>query len=164
MQSFSFVFPSFFLIKLFPALFIFFASVFNKDVLNAVHKLIKLFDNFKKIIERSKSYPFSISSQNKINEFIQEEERNDFQNNLIVNDKIEKIYLKNISFSYKSGEKEILNGLNMHFKLGSINRMDFPNGFGKSTIINIIMGLLNPQKGEVIINENYNLKDLDLRK
>lgn len=162
-QSFSFVFPSFYIIKMFAVFVIIFTDKFTPNVISSSLALIDLFDNFKKIIERVKSYPFCISSQKKINDFLLEDERNDYQNNIKISEKIEIISFNNVSFSYNGNDKEALKNLNMVFKIGSINRMDFPNGFGKSTIINLITGLFNVQRGQVIINENYSLNDLDLK-
>jgi ABC-type bacteriocin/lantibiotic exporter with double-glycine peptidase domain len=162
-QTLSFVVPSFLLIKLFPVLVINFVSNINiESCFMAVNNLVDFFDNFKKVIERAKSYPFCISSQSKINEFLKEEERNDVQNNIIFDENIEKISFKNVCFNYPGNGAEVLKNLNIDFNINDINRMDFPNGFGKSTIINILLGLLEGWSGDILINDIYDLKDLNL--
>jgi len=143
-QTLAFSLPSFFFIKLFPTLVISLLSNFEiGNCYMVINNLVDFFDNFKKVIERAKSYPFCISSQNKINEFLKEEDRDDIKNNVFFDEEISQISFRNVSFSYSESKKEILNNLNIDFNVGNINRMDFPNGFGKSTIINILMGLLN---------------------
>ena len=162
-QTLAFSLPSFFFIKLFPTLVISLLSNFEiGNCYMVINNLVDFFDNFKKVIERAKSYPFCISSQNKINEFLKEEDRDDIKNNVFFDEEISQISFRNVSFSYSESKKEILNNLNIDFNVGNINRMDFPNGFGKSTIINILMGLLNDWSGDVIINDSYSLKELNI--
>ena len=58
--------------------------------------------------------------------------------------------LKKISISF--GNREILNNLSLKVNDGQILGMLGPNGVGKSTIFNLITGLVKPKFGEVIIN------------
>ena len=59
--------------------------------------------------------------------------------------------------SFKFGRKIILNNLNLELGDGQILGLLGPNGVGKSTIFNIIIGLLNPNFGSIFINsENIN--------
>ncbi len=58
--------------------------------------------------------------------------------------------LKQISISF--GNREILNNLSLKVNDGQILGMLGPNGVGKSTIFNLITGLVKPKFGEVIIN------------
>ena len=57
--------------------------------------------------------------------------------------------LKKISISF--GNREILNNLSLKVNDGQILGMLGPNGVGKSTIFNLITGLVKPKFGEVII-------------
>ena len=58
--------------------------------------------------------------------------------------------LKKISISF--GNREILNNLSLKVNDGQILGMLGPNGVGKSTIFNLITGLVKPKFGEVIIS------------
>jgi len=58
------------------------------------------------------------------------------------------IEVKNISFWY--GKDLILKDINFEVEKGDFFAITGPNGGGKSTLIKIILGLLKPQKGEVI--------------
>lgn len=71
------------------------------------------------------------------------------------------IELKNIEFEYEKN-KRILNGINLKIKKGSIIGITGKSGTGKSTLIDILMGLINPDKGSIIIDNNaiFNYKKL----
>ena len=58
--------------------------------------------------------------------------------------------LKKISISF--GNREILSNLSLKVNDGQILGMLGPNGVGKSTIFNLITGLIKPKFGEVIIS------------
>ena len=58
--------------------------------------------------------------------------------------------LKNISLKF--GKKNILDNLNLSLNNGQILGLLGPNGVGKSTIFNLITGLLSPDYGSIMIN------------
>ena len=60
------------------------------------------------------------------------------------------IELKNVSVFYN--KRQILNNLNLRIKRQEILGMLGPNGVGKSTIFNLITGLINPKHGIIKIN------------
>jgi len=67
---------------------------------------------------------------------------------------IESIELKDLSYSYDT--QSILNHAQLCLTKGRINVLTGPNGTGKSTTINLILGLLKPKNGAVC----YNGKDI----
>ena len=64
---------------------------------------------------------------------------------------IHKISLKKISLSFN--KRQILEDINFNIREGEICGLLGPNGVGKSTLFNIIVGLLNPDYGKVFINQ-----------
>ena len=62
-----------------------------------------------------------------------------------------KISIKNISFSFN--KRQILEDISFMVREGEICGLLGPNGVGKSTIFNIITGLLSPDFGEIEINQ-----------
>ena len=64
---------------------------------------------------------------------------------------INKISLKKISLSYN--KRQILDDVSFNVRKGEICGLLGPNGVGKSTIFNIIVGLVKPNYGDVFINQ-----------
>ena len=58
---------------------------------------------------------------------------------------------RNVTKSYKKGFN-VLNGLNLEIPAGRIVGLLGPNGCGKSTLIKMTAGLLQPNSGEIFIN------------
>jgi lipopolysaccharide export system ATP-binding protein len=60
------------------------------------------------------------------------------------------IRVEKISLSF--GKRQILDNINFNVKSGEILGMLGPNGVGKSTLFNLIIGLIKPDFGSIIIN------------
>ena len=63
-----------------------------------------------------------------------------------------KIQLKDISLDIK--KKNILKNINLTIDHNSSIAILGPSGSGKSTLLNLILGLLDPNKGKIIIDDN----------
>jgi len=76
-------------------------------------------------------------------------------------------YIDRVNFKYKNSQEWILKNYTHTFHKGKVNRLLGENGVGKSTILYLILGVLQPQQGKVlIICENdkiYNLKEINLK-
>ena len=57
--------------------------------------------------------------------------------------------LENVSLSF--GNRQILENINFEINKGEIFGMLGPNGVGKSTIFNLVTGLISPEKGSIFI-------------
>ena len=60
--------------------------------------------------------------------------------------------LSGVDFTYPSGNTPVLAGINLRFKKGLQYAIVGPSGAGKTTLVDICLGLLTPQKGEVLWN------------
>ena len=60
------------------------------------------------------------------------------------------IALRNVSFRYGEGEPWVLKDMNLHLPAGQSVALVGPSGCGKTTLLKVILGLLQPQEGEVL--------------
>jgi len=155
----AYVVPSYSLIKY--ANFFFYPFINNPAGWTAFNMLANLFDALKKMIERLKEYPYYFSAKNRLNQLIAQEKRDDIQKNLLIVEEIETLSLKDVTFGYEK-EKPVLKKMNLIFRRGQTNKLEGVNGFGKSTIVNIILGLYSTQEGEILINNKYKLSEINL--
>lgn len=69
------------------------------------------------------------------------------------------IVLENVKFGYK--EKEVLHGINVEFKEGTVNALVGPSGSGKSTIAKLIASLWDVDKGSISIG-GVDIRDMPM--
>lgn len=65
----------------------------------------------------------------------------------------QKITLNNITFTYPGKPSPAVNGLNMCIPVNSVIGLVGASGSGKSTAIDLLLGLLTPQQGELCIDD-----------
>ena len=70
------------------------------------------------------------------------------------------IKIKNVSFSYPDRKEIIFNNFDYKINKNTIVGISGKSGVGKSTLIDLICGLLKPSKGEILIDE----KNLEMYK
>ena len=63
--------------------------------------------------------------------------------------------LKNVCYNYhlKSGETPAVTNLTFDVNKGEFVSILGPSGCGKTTVLSLISGLLNPESGEILIND-----------
>jgi len=71
------------------------------------------------------------------------------------NENIKQINIRNISFKYKESKRQILNNISIKLSFGQLVAIRGETGSGKSTFVEVLLGLLTPTEG---INELYTLK------
>ncbi len=64
----------------------------------------------------------------------------------------ENISLKNITFTYPNKKEAALNQLDLLIQVNSVVGIVGPSGSGKSTLIDVLLGLIQPQKGNLMID------------
>ncbi|MCG6916685.1 MAG: ATP-binding cassette domain-containing protein, partial [Deltaproteobacteria bacterium] len=71
------------------------------------------------------------------------------------------IRLDKVSFAYD--EKWVLRNASLSFPAGLLTAIVGPSGVGKTTIVDLVMGLLRPQKGEIFVDD-LPMAEVDLRR
>lgn len=106
------------------------------------------------VIKKSEFSFNSISSR--INSIKNVKLRNSFNNNLEnkINkiDKIKKIEIRGLSFQYPKSKKILLEDINLKFENNTSIGFIGKTGCGKSTLIKLTTGLLEPTKGKILVN------------
>lgn len=137
-------------------------SVYLYAAFRTLPSLVNL--NISKI--RQKNYIFAVDY---LNDELNNKKKNIIQEDLNVKNSSEKfkfekkISLSNISFKFQPSDKLLLNNLNI-----DINKYDFigikgQSGIGKSTLIKIILGLIEPTEGKIILDNEINFQDIKAR-
>jgi ATP-binding cassette subfamily B protein RaxB len=72
-----------------------------------------------------------------------------------------RLEVRNVSFRFGSQEPWVLRNLSLSVEAGECVTLVAPSGFGKTTLIKVMMGLIEPQEGEVLI-DGKGLKQLGL--
>ena len=65
------------------------------------------------------------------------------------------ICLKNVSFRYLNTKKDALKGVSIKINKGECIGIVGKTGSGKSTLVDVILGLLNPYKGSILIDGKF---------
>ena len=63
---------------------------------------------------------------------------------------IQIVNFKNVTLSY--GKRKILDNINFDIYPGEILGLLGPNGVGKSTLFNLLIGLIKPDSGQIFID------------
>lgn len=71
------------------------------------------------------------------------------------------LHVKDLSVGY--GERTVLDTLNVDIKRGAVTSIVGPNGCGKSTLLRTMSRLLNPTKGEIVL-DGKSIRDIPTRK
>lgn len=100
---------------------------------DGIRLLVKDIIKIRDLDEKNKDYSFSSSTFDQTKKF-------------------ETLELKNISFSYNTKSKVNLDNVSISIKKNEFIGIMGPSGSGKTTLVDIMLGLLRPNKGEILIN------------
>lgn len=76
-----------------------------------------------------------------------------------INTDIYRVEFKNVEFSYPNSSETVLKEINLHLEKGKKVALIGPSGAGKTTLIELLLGFWEPQKGELV----FSSKDREFR-
>ncbi len=121
-----------------------------------VTSIFRITPSFTRISSALTQYKFSIEQINVLNSVISEPQNDSNLGNPVTVEESFSIFendisLDNIDFAYDI-EHQLLQNFNLRIKKGDFIILKGKSGKGKSTIIKILMGMINPDKGDVLID------------
>ena len=117
----------------------------------------RLFPRIMTIVRNYSKLNYSSRAQKiLVNELEKENLQKQKKSQIIFKDKIR---IENVNFGYSS-EKIILENINLEIQKGSFIGIKGDSGEGKSTLINLIMGLLEPSNGNIFIDDTNISKNI----
>ena len=126
--------------------------------------IIKLLPATNRIIIYLQVLRFGKASVNIINKefYTINESKNNItkKDQVFFDEKFKSLEFKNISFAYEKNNF-VIKDLNFYFDNSQIIGISGESGKGKSTLLDLISGLIIPQKGEIIINGKKNIIQLN---
>lgn len=114
----------------------------------AAYKIIPGITRIANLTAQIRLYAFSMNELGPTIASAQQEQSN------IINKKIKTIEFKNVSFNYEN--KQVLKHFNASLQQGDFVGMASASGKGKTTIINLLLGFIACNNGEILINNFSN--------
>ena len=127
-------------------LMIIFHRIFSQTV-RIQSSFQKIYSNISSLEEIERTIKKSITNQENLNEN---------KTNISIFKK-----LKIVNLSISLSRKKILDKVNLSINANQITTIFGPSGSGKSTLVNVISGLLQPDKGDIFV-DGKNLKYIDI--
>ena len=152
----------------FPYLLLLISISFEKAHINIL-AMWMIYENSQEIFRCFWEYGEYASSLTRINDFLKLPEKNDNLQGIVFPEKviIRTVDFENVSFKYRNGPEWIIKNYTHSFTRGEINRLLGENGIGKSTILYLILGMIQPQQGKILITTEdgkiYNIQNVNLK-
>lgn len=81
-----------------------------------------------------------------------------------VPERIETVEFRDVTFRYPDMETDVLDHYNLTARVGEVTHIEGENGYGKSTLVKLLLRLYDPQQGAVLVNgvdiRRFNLDEL----
>lgn len=125
--------------------------------------ILRLFPSFSSLSINLVALKINKPSTILVSQQIKEFEKLNLSNNFKNNNKSFNIDLKNINFKdvdfFYNKDKNIISSLNLQLKSKNFIGITGSSGSGKTTFLNLLIGLIDPNKGKILINDEQ-LEDI----
>lgn len=75
--------------------------------------------------------------------------------------RVDTVEFRDITFRYPKMERDVLSHFNLSAKAGQVTQIEGENGFGKTTLLKLLLRLYDTDQGAVLVN-GVNIKEYDL--
>lgn len=89
--------------------------------------------------------------------------KNTLSNHAMIKENFNSLKIKNLSFKYNKQNHNILNNIDFNIMKGDVLGIKGKSGVGKSTLVDIILGIIGNFKGEILINEKNLINNLTIK-
>lgn len=127
-------------------------TIYAQRLINPIGALVTSY------IETKNVYPLVIKTEKLLKDIIVINK----EKMLIPTEELNEITFKNISYQYPKSQRLIFQNFNLNVSKGDIIGIVGHNGTGKSTLIKLLFKLCEADHGEILINQKYNLNQLDI--
>ncbi|SKB36735.1 ABC-type multidrug transport system, ATPase and permease component [Salegentibacter holothuriorum] len=144
---------------------LFYTELFNQGITGVLLSLLFIYRAFSFFMASQQQwnlflgYSGSLENLKSFNKLLQQSQEKDKYKN-IFRDFKQSLTLKNVSFSYNDKQNPILNKISFSIKKNTSVAIVGPSGSGKTTLMNILTGLLIPNKGDFFVDD-VNFKEID---
>ncbi|MGB5943933.1 MAG: ATP-binding cassette domain-containing protein [Leeuwenhoekiella sp.] len=123
--------------------------------------ILLIIGSVEKIITGLESFYDMITALEKIGQVVDKELESQSGETPLSAEEDLKVELRNLSYKNFSGDKFIIHDISMTITPGEHTLLSGPNGSGKSTLLKIIAGVLEPDSGQIYVN-NHPLSNINL--
>ena len=122
------------------------------------YSAFRLVPSCNKILSNLSQIKFRLPSTEKVHSELKSQQKNIVKKDIFDEDKSKKnkfrsFKFENINFKYPQGNKNIIKNFNFEIKEGDIIGIHGQSGSGKTTFLNILCGLIEPNSGTIRYND-----------
>ncbi|AFI03951.1 ABC transporter ATP-binding protein [Helicobacter cetorum] len=114
--------------------------------------LFMLYTPIKRLTRIISNFQEALVASDRVHEIL-EREPSIIDGELVLDNAIHTIELKNVWLAYENEKRYALSDINLKFQQNEIIALKGESGSGKSSLVNLILRLYEPSKGEILIND-----------